>query len=203
MKKIIFLGIILLTVCGCATLPSTPSCPTELQVPDYFAGNIQRVAFELQARAHGYQFDGILQIKKLTETSYEATLFSMVGGVQILRAQVKDGKVSYPFVMKTVNRSMIRNAMKRLLLALLTAPHGPANCKQKDSGWQVRYSDAPHLIYEYTQRQIYPQQVRYRKIWGSSLLHFTALSFSKEQALAQHLSYEDGSLQAQLWLMQK
>lgn len=201
MRKII--GLLLCAVClgACASVPRQPSCGTGLLRPAFFAGGEQVAAFRVAAAAHGYGFDGILQIKKTEAETYEVTLFSAAGGYRLLRAEATAQGVQYAFVAPALSRRALRHKAERLLQLLLFAPDTFTGCRQQKGRTVLTYKGRFTARYEYDKGQRVAAAVSYQKFLASARLQLGGYEVYETGAVPQQLYFQDGAATAELVLL--
>ena len=199
----LFLSILFLPVffVGCATVPHGDFCAKNLHRPSYFAQGEKRAAFRVNVQAKGYSFDGILQLKRLDDASYEAVLFLTAGAYQVLRATVTRDTITYHFLTKSADRAFVRKKLNTLFHLLLFAEQGTFTCREKE---QIRYltsTEKGTVRYAYERGEQNPYEVSARRMFHTSRLSFAGYGPEGESVLPHQLTYQDGPVVASLQLL--
>ncbi len=191
----------LMGVAGCASWGLKPSCDTaRLQWPSFFAQEQVLVAFKVEIEAGNNVLDGILQIKKLHPETYQAVLFSVVGGYKLMQAQVTPQGVSFDFIAPQADKTPVRTKASRFLLLLLFPPHQYQNCRESGGVRTVAYGGEGGGYYQYVADAVYPQTLTYRGTFGTAHMSFNRYVSYKAGAVPQQISYSDGAVQAEMVL---
>lgn len=204
MKKcgILLAGVLLLAACGGNVRRG--ACAGESGgVPSYFAAGQKLAAFKISAQAYGNSLDGILQIKKLDEDSFDVTLFAAAGGYRVVQAVVTREGAAYSFLPKMADSAAARAKADAFLRVLLFPPASAArkSCRAKDGLHIVTYKDGMTRRYAYAAGAALPQYVTYKKTLGSARLAFAQYAPYETGEIPHNLFYQDGALEAELTLL--
>lgn len=204
MKKcgILLAVILLLSACG-GNVRRGGCAGADFRVPSYFAAGQKLAAFKISAQAYGNRLDGILQIKKMDEDSFDVTLFAAAGGYKLVQAVVTPEGTAYSFLPKMADSAAARAKADAFLRVLLFPPASSARktCRMKDGLNIVTYKDAVTRRYAYAEPGSAPQYVTYKKTLGSARLNFDQYAPYEEGEIPHYLFYRDGKLEAELALL--
>ncbi len=202
MKKIWILCFLCTFLGACSGVSIRPSCDgRDLQKPSYFAHGEKLAAFRLLATARGYGMEGILQVKKIAEDSFDVTLFAVAGGYLLMQAVVTKEGAAFSYIPKEADSAIARAKAETFLKILLFPPMGASKCREKENVRIVTYKDGGTLRYEYEGAQSYPQSLAYKKTFGSAHLNFAQYAPYEAGELPHLLYYEDGAVEAELILL--
>ena len=194
--------ILFLSACG-GNLRRGGCSGADLRVPSYFSAGEKLAAFKIGAEAYGSRLDGVLQIKKLDEDSFDVTLFAAAGGYKLVQAVVTREGTAYSFLPKMADSAIARAKADAFLRVLLFPPVSSArkNCRVKDGLDIVTYKDDVTRRYAYVEGGSLPQYVTYQKTLGSARLNFDQYAPYEEGEIPHYLFYRDGKLEAELTLL--
>ena len=201
MKKIFFVCLVSVLFSACASLPFRSSCPVYLEQPSFFSMGEKLAAFRLQATGYGASIDGILQIKLISENTYEITVFSALGGYRILQAVVYPDRVEYPFLLPDLDRAVVKAKLNRFWKLLIFKPGADWVCKKTSSGLQLKDKNAKGIYYTYLSQQVRPASLTYKGTFSSVELSFDEYAPYETGELAHHLVYKDGAAEVDLTLL--
>ncbi len=202
MRKYCLLGILIWGLSGCATLHTADrsACAQNHRLPSFFAQGEQLAAFRLQAQAKQYGLEGILQIKKQAEETYEVTLFSNVGAYRLLQGTLTREGMQYSYLAPGADQSAVQVRVERFLTLLLIPSLSQGSCKVKKESVQISYKH-PIKKYEYAFGASYPQQAIGPKPFGKTYLTFDEYQPYGQNQLPHTLWYRDGKIYVSLTLL--
>lgn len=193
---------LLLSACG-GNMRSSGCAGADFRAPSYFSAGQKLAAFKMSAEAYGNRLEGILQIKKLDEGSFDVTLFAVAGGYKLVQAVVTGEGTAYSFLPEMADSAAARAKADAFLRVLLFPPASSArkSCRAKDGLNIVTYKDAVTRRYAYAGGGSRPQYVTYKKTLGSAQLNFDQYAPYEEGEIPHYLFYRDGKLEAELTLL--
>ena len=202
MKKLMVVLGVLCWLGGCASLGLKQSCDgSSLARPSFFDQGQSLVAFKTVLKARGGEMEGILQIKKTEENSYQAILFAMAGGYKLMQAQVQPKSVTFEVLVPPADMAIVRAKAESFLTLLLWPPAQYKNCREQNGRRTVTYTGADSVHYEYAPGESYPQTVVYRKTFGTAHMSFAAYRPYEAGFVPHLINYDDGSITAELTLL--
>lgn len=200
MKKILFLCVSCFILGACSSVGLKPSCDgRSLPRPSYFAAGEKLAAFKFVSSAYGGGLEGILQIKKIDDDSFDVTLFAAAGGYRLMQAVVTRQGAAFSFLVKEADGAVARAKAEQFLNLLLFPPSGYKKCKEKNGVRTVTYQDG--VRYEYAGGEDYPLALFYRKTFGSARLYYGEYAPYEEGLIPHYLYYQDGAVEAELFLI--
>ena len=146
------------------------------------------------------EIEGILQIKKTAEETYEVTMFSTAGAYRFLQATLTREGANYNFLVPGADHSAVRVKVERFLGLLLFPSQTMGSCKTKSQRVRVNYKHAP-MTYTYNIGKIYPDELTGPKSFGHVHLRFEDYQPYEDGQLPHKLYYEDGRIRADLVLL--
>lgn len=204
MKNLVMF-ICLVSLCACATLRprQAPAEARAYKRPDFFAAGQTQAAFKLEAGRKDDLLTGVLRIKKLDEDNFDVLVLAE-GAYKVLQAVVTPQGVAYQFLTKPADNSAVRSRLDAFLQLFLYPSKEYRGYKEKDGVVTVTYG-APEgkLRYFYRAGNPLPYQMTYDKFLGSATFTFgeyTPFNAAGDE-LPYLISYEDGSLEAQMTLI--
>ena len=199
MKKILGICAGLLVLGACASVP-VQSCGENLARPYFFEQGETLAAFRLTVVRGEQGLDGILQIKKIGDETYEVTLYAVAGGYRIFQATLTREKTEYTFLTPAADHGAVRIKAERFLNLLLFPAQSQGKCKVKSDRVRVRYKHAP-MVYTYDVAETYPAQLTGPKSFGKVKLYFEDYEPYEDGQLPHTLHYKDGKVQIDLTLL--
>ena len=187
---------------GCASLGLKTSCDGRtLARPSFFDRGQRLAAFKITLSARGNVLDGILQIKKMSEDTYEAVLFAAAGGYKLMQAAVTCRGADFIFITPPADKAVVRAKADSFLTLLLFPPDVYKSCREKDGLRSVTYERNGAVHYEYEAGGEYPRALTYRKTFGTARMNFGQYAPYEDGALPHYTYYQDGSVEAELILL--
>ena len=199
MKKILFLLTGFLLLGACASVP-VQSCGENLVRPYFFERGEKLAAFRMILSAGEQEIEGILQIKKTADETYDVTIFSTAGAYRLLQATLTREEMQYSFLVPGADRAAVRVRTERFLNLLLFPSKSTGSCKIKSNRMRVQYKHAP-MVYTYEAGDNYPEELTGPKSFGKVHLRFEDYQEYEEELLPHRLYYKDGKVQVDLTLL--
>ena len=154
----------------------------------------------MRLSAAGQEVEGILQIKKTAEETYEVTAFSTAGAYRLLQATLTRDGAQYSFLVPALDRDAVRVRAERFLSLLLFPAQTMGSCKTKSQRVRVNYKHAP-MTYVYEAGEMYPEELIGPKSFGKVHLQFDDYQAYEGGQIPHKLYYKDGKVEAKLTLL--
>lgn len=187
---------------GCTWLGLKTSCDgREWSRPSFFDQGQYLAAFKTVLQARSEVLEGILQIKQTAPDTYDAVLFAAAGGYKLMQAQVTPRGAEFFFLAVGADRALVREKAASFLTLLVFPPSDYQTCREKEATRIVTYGPSPAAHYMYLPNQRYPASASIRKTFGTVHMSFEEYRPYGQAMIPHKISYEDGTLQADLLLI--
>ncbi len=205
LKQILtFSGVLLL--CACATTPrQTASVPEDLVKPvDFFTAGKTQAGFKITGKMDDMVTDGVLTVKQLDKDAYSAVL--LMGGLyRVLDVQISPDAVTYYYLFKEVDNTLVRARITQLLDLLFIPPVRYLGSNTKKGQVQVRYK-GPRAkeIFVYEKEARYPHVARTVTTLNTAELSYRdymPISADGDTLIPHELEYKDGKITLELQLI--
>ncbi len=205
LKQILTFSCVLL-LCACATgrIKQEATAAHREKPVNFFVEGKTQAAFKVAGHLEGQTMEGVLTLKKTGEQQFEVNL--LVSGLyRVLQATVTPEAVTYTYLFKEVDNSIVRGRITQLLDLLLTQPQSYIGTVAKKGIPQVRYrGPRAKEIFMFEDGAAYPYAARTVTTLNTAELSYSdymPISAEGDVQVPHELVYKDGKVSLDLQLI--